>query len=326
VVRTYYAPALVAFYGGGVGFGFSVGAPRVGWVALGWGEPLLPWWGPPAFRSHAHWAGWGGPRIVNKVVVNRVTVVDAKRVEHHENARVRDAIVAVDRDGFGRRAGAERGFQRGSSRELRLLRGEPPAPDRSSLVVDARTANAPPRQLRERSVVAIREPRRAAEVRVPAAPEAARGSPPAEAIRTRAVAPPPQRRQGAPFERPPFGSQGTAERRAPAPPPRYARPERAPGPAPQVQPTVHPEAGAGAPRGGPSRAEAPEPRSGAAAPRGGVAPPPERKTRVEPLPGEPANRVYRIEQRDRGDRGARDERSRGAESQSSTERRKEQRH
>jgi hypothetical protein len=59
VARAYYAPALVAFSDD---FYFSFGAPSYSWVALGWGEPLHPWWGPSHFRGHAHWAGWGGPR------------------------------------------------------------------------------------------------------------------------------------------------------------------------------------------------------------------------------------------------------------------------
>ena len=64
VVRPYYSPALVAFYGGsnfsvGVSFG---GAPYAGWVALGWGEPVVPWWGPRGCRGQVRWAGWGGPR------------------------------------------------------------------------------------------------------------------------------------------------------------------------------------------------------------------------------------------------------------------------
>lgn len=43
-VRPVYAPALVAFFGGHHG-GVSVGLPAVSWVALGWGEPVVPWWG-----------------------------------------------------------------------------------------------------------------------------------------------------------------------------------------------------------------------------------------------------------------------------------------
>ena len=41
-VRPYYAPALVAWYGGGFGFGFGGG---FGWCPLGFGEPFIPWYG-----------------------------------------------------------------------------------------------------------------------------------------------------------------------------------------------------------------------------------------------------------------------------------------
>jgi hypothetical protein len=43
--RPYYAPALVAWFGGpgfGIGFGFGGG---FGWCPLGWGEPFFPWYG-----------------------------------------------------------------------------------------------------------------------------------------------------------------------------------------------------------------------------------------------------------------------------------------
>ena len=42
--RPYYAPALVAWFGGpgfGIGFGFGGG---FGWCPLGWGEPFFPWY------------------------------------------------------------------------------------------------------------------------------------------------------------------------------------------------------------------------------------------------------------------------------------------
>src|SRR5262249_5354707 len=46
VVRPVYAPALVAFFGGpSARVSVSIGGPVVGWVALGWGEPVVPWWG-----------------------------------------------------------------------------------------------------------------------------------------------------------------------------------------------------------------------------------------------------------------------------------------
>ncbi|HEU5319792.1 MAG TPA: DUF6600 domain-containing protein, partial [Methylomirabilota bacterium] len=68
IVRPVYAPALVVFLGGR-----TVGRP-LAWAPLGWGEPVIPWWGRPGFVGVVTWAGWGGPRVVNNVVVNRTTV------------------------------------------------------------------------------------------------------------------------------------------------------------------------------------------------------------------------------------------------------------
>ncbi|HEU5402642.1 MAG TPA: DUF6600 domain-containing protein [Terriglobales bacterium] len=43
--RPIYAPALVAWFGGGGwGVGVSFGGPSVGWVPLGWGEPYYPYY------------------------------------------------------------------------------------------------------------------------------------------------------------------------------------------------------------------------------------------------------------------------------------------
>ena len=46
---------------GHVGFG----VPFVSWVALGWGEPFYPWWGPVGFIGRPCWWGWGGPHWGN---------------------------------------------------------------------------------------------------------------------------------------------------------------------------------------------------------------------------------------------------------------------
>ncbi len=48
VVRPVYAPALVVFLGGPVGV--AVAARPVHWAPLGWGEPVVPWWGRPGLR------------------------------------------------------------------------------------------------------------------------------------------------------------------------------------------------------------------------------------------------------------------------------------
>jgi hypothetical protein len=59
-VRPWYAPAMVAWFGGpgwGLGWGFGFGwgfGWGWGWAPLGWGEPFFPWWGhcgPGYFRN-----------------------------------------------------------------------------------------------------------------------------------------------------------------------------------------------------------------------------------------------------------------------------------
>ena len=330
VVRPYYAPALVAFYGGG-GFsiGISIGTPYLGWVALGWGEPLIPWWGPRHFRRHPHWGGWGGPRIVNNVVINKKTVINIDEINIYQNAKVHNAVVAVDRDHFGRRHVAEARHAR-ADEKLELVRGDLPVrPGRESLVAERGPAKRPPRETLERPVVAIREPRKAAAPELEskrAAPREEReerkrdavpeGRPPA-----RVVQPPREGREKV-SERAPFGSQGQAERRTPPPAPRFRdveqeeerrarRParERATPPEAQPQPQVTTRPAAREERRG-------EARGPGAAPPAPAAPPvelrgeerreqarPERQAptqreadvseRARELPGEPANQVYR---------------------------------
>ena len=54
VARPIYAPALVAFLGGpGVSVSVGFGGPVVGWVALGWGEPVCALVGAARFRASA---------------------------------------------------------------------------------------------------------------------------------------------------------------------------------------------------------------------------------------------------------------------------------
>lgn len=101
VARPVYAPALVAFFSGH-GVRARVGAPFVSWVALGWGEPVVPWWGRPGFVGRPHWSGWGGPRVVNNVVVHKTTIVNATDIRVYRNTRVHRAVVAVHPERFGR--------------------------------------------------------------------------------------------------------------------------------------------------------------------------------------------------------------------------------
>jgi hypothetical protein len=104
VARPVYAPALVAFFGGpGVAAGIAVsGGPVVSWVALGWGEPLVPWWGPQGFIHRPWWGGWGGPHIVNNVVIKKTTVVKVQNIRVYRNVAVHKALVSAGKSHFGR--------------------------------------------------------------------------------------------------------------------------------------------------------------------------------------------------------------------------------
>jgi hypothetical protein len=315
VVRPYYAPALVAFFGGGgVSVGISIGAPHVGWVALGWGEPIVPWWGPRGVRGVPRWAGWGGPRFVNNVVVKRKTVIHVKDIHDYQNRHVRNAFVAVDRRHFGRRAVADARIASARAERFAPVRGDLDLrPGRESLVASDGAARRPPRERRERPVVATRKPRVAA-VSGLEAPRSQTGSkqpkgqarkqggdasPSPAASRVRLVDRARSKERSETLARPPFGSRGEGERATPPEPPRYRRErsreasgqgerlERAPSARERKEPTA-PQTRTAKPSAKPkqaARAEAP-------------APPTPQATRPKgeergPSRGEPANRVFR---------------------------------
>ncbi|MFN3543275.1 MAG: DUF6600 domain-containing protein [Thiobacillus sp.] len=319
VRRAVYSPALVAFMvrDGNVSLRLSVGVPGVWWVALSWGEPVLPWWGPPERRWHPWWGGWGGPRIVNNVVVQQTTVVNVTNIVYR-NTTVPRAVLTVPHDKFGRERVQAMVETRLRPNELAPARSDLPIrPTRVSLTGGAPKGIEPPRELVARPVVSTRAPREvrpaledgAPRVRTQAIPE------------SRVVVPPV--RQADPRrmpERPPFGEEGGPER-APAPrPPRYEDIRRVPEPMPPSREpaTVRttPAVRQPAPRE-PVRAM-PEPllqRERPGAPQ--VAPPREprpapqreeirreereeirREERVRPLPGQPANQIFRGRERD----------------------------
>jgi len=115
VVRPAYSPALVVFLGGGV----SVGPARpLCWAPLSWGEPVTPWWGRAGFVGVATWRGWGGPRVVNNIVVTRAATVNVTNIHVYRNVHVTDAVVGVPSDRFAR--GHERP-QRIAPTEVRQL-------------------------------------------------------------------------------------------------------------------------------------------------------------------------------------------------------------
>jgi len=311
VARPYYAPALVGFYGGG-GFsvGIQIGTPYVGWVALGWGEPLIPWWGPARFRAYPRWAGWGGPHYVNTVIVKSKTVIRVKDVKFYQNAHERDAFVTVDRRYFGRRDHENAHYKRGKPDGFKLVYGDLSVrPDRSSLVAERGSAHRPANDTWMRPVVATRqphrdptpefEPRRGGAKSAPGASRSGQGAPDA-APPVRVTAPPREGKRITASGRPPFGKHGESERAMPPPAPRYER--RASSEGGSAAPRASQErtrATAPAPPA-PSRAKAGE-RPQAARPQRAASPPSAATREHAPpsareLPGEPANRIFRPRQ------------------------------
>ena len=158
VVRPVYAPALVVFLGGPVGV--AVAARPLHWAPLGWGEPVIPWWGRPGFVGVAWWGGWGGPRVVNNVVVNRTTTVNVTNINVYNNVHVHNAVVGVSEDRFGRGSVQTTRVDAARVRELTPVRGALDVKPVAASVMSAdRATLRPPEAVRDRNVVATRTPR-----------------------------------------------------------------------------------------------------------------------------------------------------------------------
>ena len=316
VVRPYYAPALVAFFSGGhsggVDLSFGLGAPAsVGWVALGWGEPCTPWWGPRGFVGHPHWFGWGGPRVA----INETVVV--KNINVYQNVGVPNALVTVRGDQFGR--GVVAPLHVANPGRLAPVFGALPVkPNVASLVGGPERGARPPQALLDQRVVATREPARAPTL--PGLPARTAATRPTPAARGPQLVPAPRQAtaESESLRRPPFGQQAGPERQLPPPLPRYddvkqreaaGRPEPTPGGRHyDMSPAQRAAAGRAAPpaRAGREAFQAPA----AAGPQGRAAGSSHKAQRTEnamlpnarepsrghearDLPGEPANRVYR---------------------------------
>jgi hypothetical protein len=288
VVRPVYAPALVAFFGGaGGGVGIGIAGPAVGWVALGWGEPCVPWWGPPGFARRPWWGGWGGPHVVNNVVVNRTTVVNAENINTYRNAGVRNGMVAVREDRFGHGPITSARIAQVEAQQFHPTHAAPTATAGPGRFTPSLNRGArPPAAVAGRPVVATRAPQ--------ALPGDGRERQPGPAPRI--VQAPQSRETANPLPRPSFGQsrfeRSAADRAAPPAPPKSgasnpaARSPQASSAASrplrqqqgQAHMTVPPPASPQSPH---QRVEAP------------------RATLQRALPGEPANRLspYRSEAR-----------------------------
>lgn len=319
VVRSYWSPALVAFFGtggGSISVRLGLSLPPIGWVALGWGEPIVPWWGPPGCLGMPRWAGWAGPRYVNGRRVHLRASVRVQNITIYANQRIGNAVVVVPRDRFGRARVARVRIRNVKVSRLRPVYGRlgVQARPESRYGAPGRAA-APPRADLERRVYAVREPawrkRESAGAGARAREKSARGE--GHVVPAPRVAPRSTVRKGPVSHRPPFGPGGVVERRPSPAPPRYEEVRRRAQPATRRAPAPTPprtETRGSQRQATPPRREAPAPRaqprpqtqrqpSRQSTPRAAPAPrraAPQRsapQSRERSLPGQPAERVYR---------------------------------
>ncbi|HJU20930.1 MAG TPA: DUF6600 domain-containing protein [Casimicrobiaceae bacterium] len=86
VLRPVWAPALVAWYGGGPWSVGAAGLPVFSWVPLAWGEPFVPWWSGCTSRCYA--------RFNRPYGVNVATRPDPRNV-HYANVNAPGGVTAV---------------------------------------------------------------------------------------------------------------------------------------------------------------------------------------------------------------------------------------
>jgi hypothetical protein len=157
LVRPVYAPALVAFVGGGgFGIGIGVGVGPVGWFPLGPREVFVPWY-------HTSRVYVNNVNITN----TRVNVVEVNNVysgSHiaYANQHLANAVTVVSHDTFVNARPVSQGLVKVDPRQLEqshVVRGTPAQPTRASMTVAGRpTAVRPPAAIISRPVVGTRMP------------------------------------------------------------------------------------------------------------------------------------------------------------------------
>jgi uncharacterized protein DUF6600 len=276
VVRPAYSPALVVFLGSGVSV--SIGRPLC-WAPLGWGEPVIPWWGRPGFVGRPWWGGWGGPRVVNNIVVNRTTNINVTNITTYRNVNVTNAVVGVPAERFGHGHVQPARMSLTQVQQLTPVRGALGArPVAASVQPATGPAAQPPAAMQARTVVATRAAHdvtptlRAHDLAATPAvapPPRLVPAPRSVAVPANASIAPGARPGGAPIEAtgtpgPPVPGQGqrrgrTVERTAPPPLPGSPKPVPA-----EPRGTVQSDAPAGSPK-------AARPETGETVPSGGPA-------------------------------------------------------
>jgi hypothetical protein len=284
-VAPVYAPALVAFVGGG-GFSIGVGVGGgVGWFPLGPGDVFVPW-----YRS--------SPRYVQNVNVTntRVNVTQVTNVYNnyttnhvtnvtYVNQRVNNSVTVVNHDTFVNARPVNRNIMRVDNRQIASARVTPASlsnlqPARQSVMGASRPVQVrPPEQAMRRPVVATRQP--VIVNRPPEVPNLGRATPPP--IRTVRAAPP---AQAQPLQRGARGTGGAQGQNEASP--RPGAPDNNRGGARPGAPDNNRPA-TGNDRGAAPRPGAPDNRPGAENNRGVARPGAPDNNPAAPRPGNPGN-------------------------------------
>lgn len=163
VVRPVWAPALVAFVGGGPGFRFSAGV-GVGWFPLGPGEVYVP--GYRVSRAYVNNVNITNTsvnvtrvtNVYNTVIVNKTTITNVTYVNQHVN----NAVTVVSHDAFVNARPVSQNIMKVPPQEIasapvsHVVAAEPV---HSSVVGVGRPVQArPPATVINRQVVAVRTP------------------------------------------------------------------------------------------------------------------------------------------------------------------------
>jgi hypothetical protein len=157
VVRPVYAPAIVAFIGGG-NWSISIGSgPAIGWVPLGWREPYIPWYrSSPAYVRNVNVT-----HVTNINVINQYSNVRNANNIRYVNRGVPSATTVVPRDAFVAGQRADRASVRVPAQVLANARitHEAPVtrPERTGLTT-SRPAPRVPDAIAAREVLAVKAP------------------------------------------------------------------------------------------------------------------------------------------------------------------------
>ena len=313
-----YSPALVAFFTVSSGSPSGMTSSGVGWVALSWGEPVKPWWGEPGFVGRPWWGGWGGPRVINNVVVRNTTNINVTNITYN-NIHVENAMVATTHEHFGNGHVHDAPVHVSRPQEMEHVHGMLPVkPGPASLVAGGIVGIRPPESMISRPVVGTRPPLVSKLPWVDKTPK-----PETKAITEQRILPIPKLPSGS-MSRPELGNQTGEERLRPNIPPRFVERRQATELATpanvtrgrtetdQNTPKVsHTPAPLASPQGivrentpahvtqEPGRSM-PEPRKVEQAPIAPRATPAEtRQQELAKLPGKPANRVYQLKNKEK---------------------------